>query len=483
MLKKFFRFLSEVTGNVTIIFALGGIPMIAAIGAAVDYGRASASNAVIQAAADAAAIAAAADPKISDAKMTEIVNSYLVANGVDKAVVKISKVEVNADKKTGTVGVKVSGQFNTSLMNLVGISSLEIGGISEVQTGGQALEVALVLDNTFSMSEQGRLDGLKVAAHAMINQLFAANGGTADVKASIVPFADYVNVGMSHRNESWLDVPADTSKTEAHNVWVPSNCKNVPVDGVTGAVRQECVWTETAAQQTYTIDYKWEGCVGSRSAALDTRIDALSTHYVGLLDNDQQGWHNVACGQAVTPLTSNASKLNADISSMDVTHDQSGQLYTDTDISEAPQTYIPAGLLWGWNMLDENVPFTEGKSKSALADVRGSKALVLMTDGDNTLSPYDYPWHVESPFDPATGFDPNWGSIADQKTAELCENIKAAGITIYTVSLKVTKPASLQMLENCASSPTLAFNADDNTALLAAFKQIADTMMAVHITR
>jgi hypothetical protein len=141
------------------------------------------------------------------------------------------------------------------------------------------------------------------------------------------------------------------------------------------------------------------------------------------------------------------------------------------------ETYIPIGLLWGWNMLDAAEPFTEAKTAQEMADARGSKALVLMTDGDNTIKPEQYPWHFK-----ANGAS-NWGAVADQKTAELCDNIKSAGITIYTVALKVTNENSRQMLQNCASSPAMAFNADDNTALVEAFKNIAGQLVAVRLSK
>jgi Flp pilus assembly protein TadG len=461
------RFLSDLRGNVTIIFALGGIPMLAAIGAAVDYGRASASDTVVQAATDAAAIAAAADPKMTDAKMTEIVNSYLTANGIDKSVVKISKVDVTNDKKTGTVAVKVSGQFDTSIMNLVGISSLEIGGFSEVQSGGNALEVALVLDNTFSMSAQGRLTALKSASHTLLNQLYSNSGPNSDIKVSIVPFSEYVNVGMSNRHEPWIDVRDDYSEVLDDYIWTEdlTDCHMEMTDGVAGTEHRVCNWVRGALIGTYTKNYVWQGCVGSRGDTLDTQIDRLATRYAGLLDGTQRGWETVKCGSPITPLTASRPKLESDIDAMILPADA--------------ETYIPAGLLWGWNMLDAADPFIGARTAAQVIADRGSKALVLMTDGDNTLRP-DYPggpWHVPN------AQDPNWGSVANDKTAQLCDNIKAAGILIYTVSLKVTNSASLSMLTNCASSTSMAFNADNNTALVESFKQIASQLAAVHITK
>jgi Flp pilus assembly protein TadG len=460
MFQKMRKFLGHSGGNTAMMMALAAIPLCTAIGAAVDYSRASSAKSAIQAATDAAALAAAKNFNLSKSAVEDLVSHYLAANGIDKAVAHVNEIVVEHDKKTGTVSVRVGGSLDTSLMQLAGIKDMDISGFSEVQAGGNALEVVLVLDNTFSMSANGRMGALKTASHAMLNELFDNSSSGTDIKVSIVPFSDYVNIGLTNRNASWIDVPNDYSETLTSYVWTSSNCRKVPVDGVAGVTTDVCDWTRGAQNGTYVKTYTWEGCVGSRGSSLDTKINQLTTKYPGLLDNSQQGWEDVVCGIEVTPLTSNKSKLSAAIDAM-------------VPIGE---TYIPGGLLWGWNMVDSNAPFAEARTVAEMEDVRGSKAIILMTDGDNTLKP-QYPWHLDNPE------DSSWGAEANQKTAELCEGIKGAGISIYTVSLNVTAAASLNMLNDCASTPAMAFNAGDNSALVSAFKQIAGQLAAVHISR
>jgi Flp pilus assembly protein TadG len=460
MFQNLWRFLKHSGGNTAMMMALAAIPLCLAVGVAVDYSRATNAKSAIQAATDAAALAAVKNLNLSKSDIEEIVAQYLAANGIDKAVAHLNEVTVEHDKKTGTVSVRVVGSLDTSLMQLAGIQGMDIGGYSEVQAGGNALEVALVLDNTFSMSASGRMAALKTASHAMLDELFTNSGSGTDIKVSIVPFSDYVNVGMSNRNASWISVPSDYSETLPAYLWTKSNCRQVPVDGVASVTTESCDWTRGPQTGTYIKAYTWEGCVGSRGDLLDTKIDQLSITYPGLLDNSQEGWDNVVCGREVTPLTANKSTLSADIDAM----------------QPLGETYIPVGLLWGWNMIDSNVPFAEAKTSAEMENVRGSKVIILMTDGDNTLKP-QYPWHLDNPE------DPSWGTVANQKTAELCKNIKNAGISIYTVSLNVTAASSLDMLNDCASSPAMAFNADDNAALVSAFKDIAGQLAAIHISR
>ena len=74
------------------------------------------------------------------------------------------------------------------------------------------MDVVLVLDSTGSMQGQ-KLDTLKRAARDLITHIYDQDGAREKVKFGIVPFAEYVNVGLSNRNEPWIDVPSDYSET------------------------------------------------------------------------------------------------------------------------------------------------------------------------------------------------------------------------------------------------------------------------------
>jgi von Willebrand factor type A domain len=158
---------------------------------------------------------------------------------------------------------------------------------------------------------------------------------------------------------------------------------------------------------------------------------------------------------ALTELTGTKSTLDSQIDAMVATG----------------ETYIPAGVLWGWNMLDSQEPVMGAKTAAQMATLKGVKAMVLMTDGDNTLSA-TYPTH--------NGSD---AAAADAKTAQLCTNMKADGISIFTVGFKVHKPSSLAMLSACASNSSQALTADDNVALTAAFDQIGASLAQIRVAK
>ena len=66
-------------------------------------------------------------------------------------------------------------------MKLMGFSSLNIGSTSTVKWGNSRLRVALALDNTGSMSDDGKMAALKDATNKLLTQLKNAATNSADV--------------------------------------------------------------------------------------------------------------------------------------------------------------------------------------------------------------------------------------------------------------------------------------------------------------
>jgi Flp pilus assembly protein TadG len=454
-------FLKNTNGNIAVVFSLALVPLLLAAGAGTDILRQNDTQTLLQAAADAAAMAGSSQRTEGDVKTTKTVKDFLTQNEAYAAILTGATIKSGLDKATGNFYVRINGKVNTTFMALAGIPTLEVGAYSEVNLGGQDLEVALVLDNTASMNSEGRLDSLKSASKSLVDTLFKAKPANGYLKVGIVPFADYVNVGMSNRNVSWMNVPPDTT-TVVKNVCsvtypnaVSSNCHNEMGtwnnDGVpTPYTYQVCDWNYGKAVTVcsdQTIQNKWYGCVGSRISPLDTGIGSISTKYPGI--------QNTSCPQEITPLSDQKATLISAIDAM-------------TAVGE---TYIPQGLLWGWNVIDSNEPITGAKTTAQMVAAKGIKSIVLMTDGDNTKSP-DYPYH--------------WGGdtvLADKITSQLCKNIKAAGISVYTVAFKVTKQSSKDLLAGCASNSEQTFDASDSAGLLVAFDQIAASLAQMRFTK
>jgi Flp pilus assembly protein TadG len=191
----------------------------------------------------------------------------------------------------------------------------------------------------------------------------------------------------------------------------------------------------------------WDGCVGSRNNPHDERAGSSGPKYPAVA--------GVPCNVPLLPLNANFNTVRSKI---------------DTMVAKG-YTYIPAGLLWGWNVLDHEAPFTEGKSNSVSKAVQARKAVVLMTDGENTISP-TYPLHNE--------FD---GAPANAKLASLCDAVKDGGVEIYTVSFMVPSNTIKDILTKCASTPGQYYDAANASDLYSAFSQIARDLAAVRLTQ
>jgi Flp pilus assembly protein TadG len=445
-------------GNMSIMMAMAAVPLMAAAGAAIDMVHANNARTALQSAVDAAALAGGTSGFNSRAALSALVNKYLTENNASFSIGTADTVDFGTTPVTNNFYVQVNGTLKTDFMSLVGIPTMGLSAYAEIEKGGQALELALVLDNTASMNSEGRLPALKISAKKLVDTIMTNKPAGAYVKIGIVPFSNYVNIGVGNRNKSWVDVPLDYTDTTAvtYNSYPSATYTNCHIvdhaytnDGVP-AVWQENVCDVNAGTPvpvSYFPTHTWNGCIGSRNDPLDVSIGTPNVKYPGIMD--------VGCPQPLTDLIDTQSALNSQIDAMVATG----------------ETYIPSGVLWGWNMLDAQQPLNTAKTAAAMANLKGLKAMVLMTDGDNTLSA-TYPTH-----------NGNDAAAADAKTAQLCTNMKADGISIFTVGFKVHKPSSLAMLSACASNASQALTADDDAALLAAFDQIGASLAQVRMVK
>src|SRR6516165_8927781 len=85
------------------------------------------------------------------------------------------------------------------------LSSLNISASSTIAWGESRLRVALVLDNTGSMADAGKITALQTATKNLLNQLKAAATNNGDVYVSIIPFVKDVNVGSTNYSATWID--------------------------------------------------------------------------------------------------------------------------------------------------------------------------------------------------------------------------------------------------------------------------------------
>jgi len=497
-------FAGQDRGNVAIFFAATIIPVILAVGAAVDYSRASQVKTALQTALDSTALHLGLYPESTPlADLTEAAQTFFSANYQGDSSAEIGEIKVvRAD---ASLTLTVDAALDTMFMGVVDIMDMDIGALSEVVLGGGPIEVAMVLDNSGSMSGS-KLSALKDAAQGLVDTLFdGLPPDSTDLSFSLVPFATFVDIGESHASESWMD-RFGTSSIHNENFDTPSNRFDL-YDNINNV--------------------QWEGCVEARPYPHDVRDTTPSSSDPDTLfvpsfapdhpDNGGPSWkyfnrylpdgtkgswkkrqENVAkyapgvyaspgyfgyaynigpaflCRQSdLTPLTAEQSTISNGISNM----------------VARGNTNIVQGLVWGWRTLSPGDPFTEGR---AYSDDRNNKIVILLTDGQNWLGSVGNP---NKTFYSAYGFaragrlgttsSSNYvlSQKMNERTAEACENIKAEGITIYTITFNLNDSTTKNLMRDCATSSANYFNSPSTSQLDDVFEEIAKKLKLLRLSR
>lgn len=389
------------------LFGLLMFIMLGAAGMALDYQRAVTIQTNMQEAADAALIAAvklkSTRPSMTDADVRARAKAFFDSNMRNMSSYSYSGFDVSYDPITMQYTLDFDSKIRTTLLHAVNFGKIEPKVVSKAKLGRPPyLEVAMVLDNTGSMKDDGKLDDLKKAATNLVSTLYSS--ADADVKVALVPFAQYVSVGDDKEGAVWLD------------------------DGSPGA--------------------SFDGCVGSRGYPANTTDSDYAVNPVPAVDGEP-------CPAEILELTDERSKIEDAIDDMEANG----------------WTYIPSGLVWGWRVISASAPFTEATTADELKDKNGVKAIILMTDGENTKSP-DYPTHDDSDI-----------TDANKITDELCDAIKKENIVVYTIAFAVTDATVKTLLQDCGTTPGHFFEPDTAGELNGAFEAIGGALRNISLTQ
>ena len=219
-------FLRDQRGNFAMMFAIGMAPLLGCLALAIDYTEMTRQKQATLNALDAAGIATARYmvSGASDAEVIAYARDFFEANlgAIDAADTQLDVRLPNNTAGGGTLKLSAKLTYRPyflppfkSLMGDTSPSELSFNANSEIRLKN-TLEVALVLDNSGSMSQNGagsgekRIDLLKTAAKQLVDTLaLQANlikQVEKPVQFALVPFAASVNVGPENAGASWMDV-------------------------------------------------------------------------------------------------------------------------------------------------------------------------------------------------------------------------------------------------------------------------------------
>ena len=500
-------FQADRSGSMAIIAALLILPILLFIGIAVDLSFAYGKRLHIQDAADNTVLAVIKEVGVlDDTELTTLANKMMAANLPSGEDFTITKMDIGRDPASVKLDAKIT--YKTSFMQLAHIETVDVSVSSEAVSDGASLEIALVLDNSGSMSGS-RIVSLREAAKNFTNRLFQGSSSSDKISISVVPFSGMVNVGANQRGSLWLDMGAlnteyqEMGLAEGANRWdLYDGLKNVTWRGCVEArkhpydvedtlptiVTPHTLFMPSFAPDepdsgSYYNNYLTDSSSGHKkgyggywtdnSSSSDEDLSKYANAYAdtSYYAGTQKGPNFLCDSDPITPLTGTKSTILSAINAMDA--------YGGTNMH--------LGVMWGWRVLSPGTPFTEGRPYT---EKDNAKIIVLMSDGanqiigtDNNLmsvySAYHYAkfGRLGTPSVSSSKLE----SQMNERTLEACTNAKDAGIKIITIAFDIDNKAATNLLKSCASSSAYAYTANNTSELEARFEEIAKGLQKMRI--
>ena len=213
-----FRLRADERGVVLIKVAIVLLPLLTAVGVALDVSRITLAKQKLTDAVDAAGVAVGRHPELSADDATTLAQSFVQTYYPSSLYGDLLGVTVVAASKQ----VDVTGKARVPMMLLpiLGYNSVDITVSSMVLRQLRKIEVVMVLDNSGSMGGT-RMTALKTSANTLVGALFGSETTSSFVKIGLVPFTAAVNVGAGNIGAGWLD-SAKLSPIHAEDIDIPA---------------------------------------------------------------------------------------------------------------------------------------------------------------------------------------------------------------------------------------------------------------------
>ena len=525
-------------GTVATFLAASIIPIVAFTGLAVDTARGYLMKSRLGYALDAAGLAGGRALTNPTANVNDVITKFFNANfpaGYMGAAIDGPNVAIAND----TITLDATATMGTSLMRVLGMDEMVVGGNTEVTLSAVNLEVSLVLDITGSMDGQP-IEDLKSAAAQLVNIVVKNSQTPFYSRIALVPYSMGVNVGsyaaaVRGPVAGPLVNITGASRTDPVTITAPGHAFNPgdvvfirSVGGMTQLNNREFAIGSTTTS-TFTLAgvngtgysnywsggtagrmctdpgcwyfkfdaddgphkmYQVSSCVSERTGTHAYDDVAPSTSYVGYVyPNDPGEYPSTSSSQVnrcveseIIPLTSNKTALINAINNFEAVGSTAGQI----------------GVAWGWYMISPNFGYLWPDAENQPApygtqDVQ--KVAIIMTDGafntafaDGVVAQDsgsgsgsdDYKINKN-----ATNPSIHTGRNSSYSQAlQMCAAMKAAGILIYTVGFNISGSDEAQeVVQGCATDPSYVYLPEGGTALAAAFNAIAVNVSQLRLSK
>ena len=471
--------LADRRGVAAVFLAVALIPMVGAVGLAIDSSLGYLLRARMSKSLDAAGLAAGRKALDDDAE--EIARAYFDANfGENLGDIELTDFQFDLDDEMRQVTLSAEARMPTYFMRVFGHDEMNVSARTVIERQTTGMELALVMDNTGSMWNSDTATNLagtpfaamRDAALNLVDIIYGEENELDNVWVSLVPYVAAVNIGPSRIG--WLDASDTPTKASTGS----SDYTHFRPSATGGA---------------------WKGCVMARAYPWDTDDSTPSEHpfrsffypktstdnnYTWTTINDSHTGTNQArkspnlgCGTPITPLTKSRSTIDAGINAMRPWRrgGTTGNL----------------GLVWGWRTIspdwrglwgDADLPLDYGTDFM-------DKVVVILTDGNNEFynlpdgssgdpsTPSDFTAYgrvnAPGPVGLASSTTGGGVTILNNRMTAICTAMKAEKIKIYTIIFGGAPNATTQALyQACATSPSMYYYAPNNDALASAFTAI-----------
>ena len=441
-------------GGVATIVGLSIIPMVLALGLAVDAGLAYGAHSKLQGALDSAALASARTASMEGADVEADARMYFNANfPSDYLGSRLIDFDAVFNEETGELSIDAEINMPTSFMRVAGFSSIPVAASTVAQRQLNGIELAMVLDITGSMNKPDpsggtKIEALKNASETLLNVIYGENETVENVSISVVPYTTQVNIGSDRTNFLTEFNEADFG------------------------------------------DDGWKGCVEARADTLDRDDTPPSIAPFSALFSPS-GDPNAACqDNEVLPLTAERSIISDHID----------------DLEADGSTFTNVGFAWGWRTISPewrtawDITSVDSENDGDLSgfdtsdngtaapvdydDPTISKAIIFMTDGRAFMPRRDYTaYGFLSDRRLGTNNKSRSQDEINDRLLDSCALAKQEGIDVYTIMFALDDANIEQTYRTCASSEEHFFDAPNGEALEAAFENIAGQLTSLRLTQ
>lgn len=414
-------FKAERAGNVAPMFAVALLPIFMATGASIDYGRTMSVRANMQDALDSAVLAGGREFQMTaDTAAGQATASSFFSYRFAADARPLGHPQI-ASIEFDTTAYKVTATAQAN----VPTPFLAIAGIASI---------ALKVKSQSALKIGGTAEGqdLEVSlmidvTGSMLDRTSTGNTKLADAKLAAKDLIDTLMPdGYAGGQSTRIALVPFSQYVNVGSTYYKAVTNADPAGGST------CVTERTGAQK-YT----------DAAPATGAWIGKYTV-------NSNKGTLSCAPTAKLKPLTTDKASLKTSIDSLTASGWTAGHL----------------GTAWAWYVLsDKWANIWPAANRPAAPSDHLQKVAVLMTDGDyNTY----YRNNTESRL----------------QAQALCTNMKAAGITVYTIAFGADISAQSKAdLEACASSTQHFHDAADGGALRTAFRTIAISLSQLRLTQ